>query len=668
MDKVKLGDFLVDFQAGTLRNNQQVNKLEPQVLAFLRVLIDQPGKVIERQHLLKEIWQERQVSDDAIRAVVRKLREALHDDARNPSYIKTLPLKGYQLIAPVQQVGTRLSLTPWLTSAAIIMLVSLTFIINSFTNKPTQASVQYLTQMAGSEMLADYHEGSNALLFSHRFDNPDPLQIYVKNLTSGQVKRLTWGEEEHKYGLWSPSGEQVAYTLIKGNLQRYFIADFDFISGFRNMRELDIAVTDKNLLGWSADGLSLYFSDSYRSGFAKGLFRFELAQNRLVSLTKPSVEGAGDFFAKESHDGNRLAILRAVDSSRVELIIMALDDDKHILANRVLPILANRLAWQPDNQGMVLSSFTGALRHYDLSGDVFTDVAGVNANTNDIIHLCAEKCMMLREHNGNFLDIQEQPNPFISEANPDTEYFDLPSADDFPFYSHDGNAVYFVSQTESALLLQRQDRYGVRQQLAQFERKDRLENLSISADGKRVLGQLNKRIFILDIASTKVDFLTTDLEVTSNPSWASDGQHVYLNKLENDQPTIYKVNTYTRKQQRLHEDYISLRDGPEGKQYAVNANLDLVELNTVGEVRQLTRLKHSSINLWRLHENTIYIMQRAGNTAAELIRLNLDSGILDSQIIAPHRFRLNFDLHPNGETLLIVKSLIAQSNIVKVNH
>lgn len=670
MNEVKLGSFLVDLQAGTLKKDQQTNKLEPQVLAFLHVLIKRPGQLIDRESLLQEVWHNRQVSDDAMRAVVRKLRDALQDDARNPIYIQTVPLKGYRLIASVKPVHHHTLTKAWLAAAAGVIVIAglISYSIFSVSEHPAAPQVQYLTKMAGSEMLADFHEGKQALLFSHRFDNPDPLQMYAKNLQSGQVKRLTWSNEGLKYGFWSPSGEQVAYTLISDELQRYFIADFDFEKGLQSPRELDIQSSNKNLLGWSADGLSMYFSDPYRKDVAKGLYQLNLQQNRLIGLTKPSVAGTGDFFAKESPDGKRLAVLRSVDANRIELIVFALDENQKIVSNRVLPMMANRLAWHPDNKRLMLSGFTGDLRQYDVVEDAFSVIQGLNPNTNDILHLCAENCMMLREHNGNFLDIQEQPNPFSSARVADTEYVDLPSADDFPFYGPDGMMIYFTSLTENALLLQRQNRLGEREQIAQFDHQERIENLSINGIGERIVGQRNKRIFVLDLRSGEMNYLSTDLEDASNPSWANDNQHVFFSKLENGVPVIYKVNVHSFKQGKIADGYLGYREGENGRVFAVNADLELVELEGVLVGRKFTRLKHSAINQWRLFGNNIYIMQRSGNTAAELVRLDVDSGMQDKRIIAPHRFRLNFDLHPTGKTLLIVKSLIAQSNIVKVTH
>ena len=59
------------------------------------------GEVVSREELEKEVWRDVIVGYDAITATVLKLRKALQDDAKNPQIVKTVPKRGYQLVAPV---------------------------------------------------------------------------------------------------------------------------------------------------------------------------------------------------------------------------------------------------------------------------------------------------------------------------------------------------------------------------------------------------------------------------------------------------------------------------------------------------------------------------------------------------------------------------------------
>ena len=99
--QVKVGKFVFDMASSTLVSKTEQVKLEPLSFAFLSYLVQKPGQIISREELLEGVWGNRIVSDDSIRKVVKKLREALGDDAKSPTYIKTIPMKGYCLIAPI---------------------------------------------------------------------------------------------------------------------------------------------------------------------------------------------------------------------------------------------------------------------------------------------------------------------------------------------------------------------------------------------------------------------------------------------------------------------------------------------------------------------------------------------------------------------------------------
>ena len=71
-------------------------------MELLVVLASRPGQVVSRQELLSAVWPGVIVGDEALSQVVTKLRKALGDDARLPTYIETISKRGYRLIAPVQ--------------------------------------------------------------------------------------------------------------------------------------------------------------------------------------------------------------------------------------------------------------------------------------------------------------------------------------------------------------------------------------------------------------------------------------------------------------------------------------------------------------------------------------------------------------------------------------
>ncbi len=76
-------------------------QVEPKVMEVLVCLARQPGTVVGKEELVREVWEGRFVSDDVVWRSIRELRRALGDDARSAGFIETIPKRGYRLLPPV---------------------------------------------------------------------------------------------------------------------------------------------------------------------------------------------------------------------------------------------------------------------------------------------------------------------------------------------------------------------------------------------------------------------------------------------------------------------------------------------------------------------------------------------------------------------------------------
>lgn len=111
-----VGDWRVSPDEGVITLGSESVRLEPKVMEVLLYLASRPGDVVTRTDLEKEVWHGGLVGYDAVTSSVIKLRKALGDNARQPSYIATVPKRGYQLIAPVTWPETDKQAAPVQTS------------------------------------------------------------------------------------------------------------------------------------------------------------------------------------------------------------------------------------------------------------------------------------------------------------------------------------------------------------------------------------------------------------------------------------------------------------------------------------------------------------------------------------------------------------------------
>ncbi|GAB7532918.1 winged helix-turn-helix domain-containing protein [Pseudomonas sp. 3A(2025)] len=80
-------------------------RLGSRALDILLVLLEQPGEVISRQHLISRVWPTSVVEDSNLRVHMAALRKALGDGQTGQRYIVTVAQRGYSLVAPVIQVA-----------------------------------------------------------------------------------------------------------------------------------------------------------------------------------------------------------------------------------------------------------------------------------------------------------------------------------------------------------------------------------------------------------------------------------------------------------------------------------------------------------------------------------------------------------------------------------
>jgi adenylate cyclase len=115
-ESIRFGDFDVDLRSCELRRDGRRIKLQIQPFQVLQILLEHAGEVVTREELQKRIWSADTFVDfnQGLNNAVKKLREALRDDADKPRFIETLSKRGYRFISPVQEAlnGARLVVGP----------------------------------------------------------------------------------------------------------------------------------------------------------------------------------------------------------------------------------------------------------------------------------------------------------------------------------------------------------------------------------------------------------------------------------------------------------------------------------------------------------------------------------------------------------------------------
>jgi len=104
---LRFGPFQLDTQCGQLRKNGFGIKLQGQPVQILEILLEKPGELVAREELRQRLWSTNTFVDfdHSLNTAIKRLRQALGDEAEAPKYIETIPKRGYRFIGEVSQNG-----------------------------------------------------------------------------------------------------------------------------------------------------------------------------------------------------------------------------------------------------------------------------------------------------------------------------------------------------------------------------------------------------------------------------------------------------------------------------------------------------------------------------------------------------------------------------------
>lgn len=89
--------------------NDELTRLGSNESRALSLLIEEPGAIIPRNRLHDYVWREQgfEVDDSSLTQAISTLRKALKDSTKSPEFIKTVPKRGYQMIAAIEQFSAK---------------------------------------------------------------------------------------------------------------------------------------------------------------------------------------------------------------------------------------------------------------------------------------------------------------------------------------------------------------------------------------------------------------------------------------------------------------------------------------------------------------------------------------------------------------------------------
>ena len=95
-DKYDDGNLYLDFTNNNAKVNGKEIKLTALEYKLLKYLISNSGKLISKNELFDNVWNDKFTGENTLNVHIRKIRELIEEDPNNPKYIVTVWKEGYK--------------------------------------------------------------------------------------------------------------------------------------------------------------------------------------------------------------------------------------------------------------------------------------------------------------------------------------------------------------------------------------------------------------------------------------------------------------------------------------------------------------------------------------------------------------------------------------------
>jgi len=558
----RFSTFEADPQAGELRKNGLRLRIQDQPFQILLRLLERPGQIVTREELKTTLWSVDTFVDfdNGLNMAVKRLREALGDDADHPRFIETLPRRGYRFIGQVDgrapSASEKANDAPSLRSslrtigiwtvAVSFFALAVILVYRRTRSEPQSPPLvsRPFTTLPGIETAPAFSPDGSRIAFAWKGDttsDENGFDLYVKAIGSETILRLTHHPSEWLSLALSPDGTEIAFHRIAGaDTGIYAVPSLG--GPERKLRSTRAPYVGVTPVSWSPDGKWIAFAESSPTELGDRI--------SLLSVETLEVHGwphnpkcGAEAQPKFSHSGRSLSYLCVSDRSlEIYTVPLAGGTPQPVVA------FADGLfgsEWSADDTRLLFSKRTpeGAeLREVDLSNHagrqlLFSSSASwpsISPRGNRLVYSVASE------------NVNIWRRDLLHPKSPAVKLIFSTRRQNNAQYSPDGRLIAFESTRAGPWDLWISNADGTNPvQLSRL-------NLNTghprwSPDGQKVAfhalsANLNQpEVYVVDISERVPRKLVTNLKMPFDPSWSADGKWIYVRSKEENATEIYRA-------------------------------------------------------------------------------------------------------------------------------
>jgi Tol biopolymer transport system component/DNA-binding winged helix-turn-helix (wHTH) protein len=238
--KLQFGVYELDRDAMELRKHGVPIRLQEQSLRVLAALVERPGEIVTREELQDRIWGKDTFVDfeQSLNKAVNRLREALNDEAGRPTYVETVPRRGYRFVAavtgliPIEQPPalqnsiseaapsaggrrTGIAIIAALTAGVLVAMGITAYLLLRRPQQATPAEIKHIT--AAAFCCPRLSRDGNLLAYVSRAGG-GVMHIWVQQTAGGEAIPVTRGAAGEFSPDLSPDGTNITFVSGDGRI------------------------------------------------------------------------------------------------------------------------------------------------------------------------------------------------------------------------------------------------------------------------------------------------------------------------------------------------------------------------------------------------------------------------------------------------------------------
>ena len=361
----RIGEWIYDPRSLELARDGARERLPKRLGLLLERLAREPGAVVTRETLLRDVWGRVHVDEDLLSRNVAALRRALGDDPKDPRYVETIPKSGYRLVAPVAPeragpvvapVARRARLLP----AAIVATVVLATLLAAWLLAPKRAIARFdadalaraqpLTSEPGWELGPALSRDGQLVAYAEAVRDRRGTHLVVRSVDGSAGRTLVEPEGAVVGPAFLPDGNSLVFRAVASGSCELRVRPL-----FGQSRPLAACAPGvSSTVDVSADGTRVVFTAAPAArDRAAGLAIVAIATGRAAPLTSPALDEGADIDARFAPDG-RVTFARGDEGSQRLFVADPASGRVELLWPVVSRISGH--AWTPRGDAIVVAS------------------------------------------------------------------------------------------------------------------------------------------------------------------------------------------------------------------------------------------------------------------------------------------------------------------------